>query len=137
MGGWKKGIVSLVVSIVTSHPPTHPLTPGEQIQDALAGSNAAAGTSLSLIRTVRTHVGEGIELSNYDRQLNQTVNLVRHPSPFIHPPTHPFLHLFLSPIHPPTHPPTHTQYRWKPTILGTGRTVSPSALLKPAFWVRC
>ncbi|EWM22704.1 atp-binding cassette sub-family b member 9, partial [Nannochloropsis gaditana] len=46
----------------------------EEIQDTLASSNAVAGTSLSLIRLVRTHVGESTELERYDQALCKTLN---------------------------------------------------------------
>ena len=59
-----------------AHTHTHTHTQGAAIQDALASSNAAAGTSLSLIRIIRTHTGESVELKKYDKELEKTVNLM-------------------------------------------------------------
>jgi len=48
---------------------------GERMQTFLATSSAAAASSLSLIRVVRSHASESHELERYDKELKKTVDV--------------------------------------------------------------
>lgn len=115
-------------------------------QDALAASNVAAGTSLSLIRVVRTHVGEGVELAKYDDELRRTVRCfcgggrgvgggrshVGTPGHYSSPPTGPSIGNNTKQNNPP--PPKHPKQkpknrwtRWPPATSGTALSASSTA----------